>query len=119
MAVQVKGNISLVKNIVTIAIVSMGAACAAVCCDIRQQLHRGAGFLLRLVKGGDQVAIGRTIDLCHRARRLFGYGGRFRSRSFFLLLLLLLLHDGTALRRVLLRPRGCGQERQAKHEHHK
>ncbi len=113
-AVQVEGNISLVKNIVTNAIASMGVACAAVCCDIRQQLHRGACFLLRRVKGGDQVGIGRTVDLCHRAHRLFRYDGRFRSQSF----LLLFLHDGAALRRVLRRSHGCGQERQTQRQRH-
>ena len=49
-------------------------------------------------------------------RRLFQYGGRFRSRSF---LLLLLLHDGAALRRVRFRrPCGGGQQRQAQRQRH-
>ena len=42
---------------------------------------------------------------------LFGYGGR----NF---LLLLLLHDGAALRRILRRSHGCGQERQAQSQRH-
>ena len=120
MAVQVEGNISLVKNIVTIAIVSMGAACAAVCCDIRQQLHRGAWFLLRRVKGGDQVGIGRTVHIRHCAT--------FRLHHD---IVLYALHGGVRVHRVhraarsglrlrvrLFRPRGRGQERQAQGQRH-
>ena len=86
---------------------------------ILQQLHRGARLQLRGVKRLHNVGVLRGLavdgDLRHCVfhgavpavlngnalfRRLFQYGGRFRSQSF---LLLLLLHDGAALRRVLHR----------------
>ena len=113
------------------AAVDLDFACGR---HIRQQFHRGAASLLCRRKRRVNVGVlrGGAVDgdlrhcVFHGAvpavlsgnaifRRLFQYGGRFRSRSF---LLLLLLHDGTALRRVLLRPRGRGQERQAQRQRH-
>ena len=142
LAVQVQRDVALLQLYAGVVFMADG--------HIRQQLHRGAVGLLCRRKRRVNVGVRRGAavdgDLRHRVfhgavpavlsgnaifRRLFQYGGRFRSRSFLLLLLLLLLHggadlrrvrflrrsfllllllhDGAALRRVLRRPRGRGE----------
>lgn len=125
LAVQVQRDVALLQRYAGVVVMADGY--------IRQQLHRGAASLLCRRKRRVNVGVRRGLavdgDLRHCVfhgavpavlsgnaifLRLFRYGGRFRSRSF----LLLLLHDGAALRRVLLRPHWCGQERQTQRQRH-